>query len=376
VPQELLKAIGNNWTKGADLLKRFQAAPYGWSKDAIDASLVALLAVNAIKARLDGQPKSATDFSAQRTSLTRAEFQGEEVIITAEHRLGVAGLARKVLGLPAGAAIQQSELPAIVVQLLDALVRLADAAGGDAPRPIAPPAAHITALRELIGNERILRVYEQRERLAADFAAWSEWATAIQAREPRWTLLNELLARSAGLDPAVADGFRADAEAIRANRALLDDPDPVRSLLDRLATALRLRLRELHDALEADRAENTEALVAMPEWQRVSDDAKDTVLRDTGLLPLHLPEVGTDELLRDALTAMPLSAWADRRDAIPGRIAAAREKILKLLTPAAVRVTLPSTTLRTHEDIDRWVAAVGKLLKEKMGTGTDTPVIV
>ena len=144
----------------------------------------------------------------------------------------------------------------------------------------------------------------------------------------RWEHLNRLLDHGGGLPLTVQ--IRQQADAIRDHRSLINDPDPVRPLVDDLSSKLRERLLSLHDALEVERRARVAELVDMPEWHEISNEAKDSVLLNVELLPLGQPDVGDDAKLLDALRATPISTLEASLDAIPKRMERARAEILAL----------------------------------------------
>lgn len=368
VAREILHSA-SDWARGAELRKQFQASPYGWPQDAIDGALLALVADGKLRARYDGRPVSAKDLT--QPNISRAEFRVEEVMLTAAQRLELAGFAARVLGRQ----VRAEDVTEAVPQALDALLVLAGDAGGPAPRPAAPDAEYIEKLRGYAGNERLLEVWEQRERLAADAKDWSERRQKIAARWGRWEHLTRLLEQSTGLPEA--DAIREQANAIVKNRSLIDEPDPVKPLADQLSQALRDRLLALHRDLEDERKRRLGELIAMPEWSRVSDDAKDDVLRRVQLLPLDPPDVRDDDQLIAALRRTPLSTLAAARDAIPARMDQARAELVKLVSPnRVVPVKLPGTTITSRDDVEQYVALVRQTLLEQLGTDGKTTLTV
>lgn len=57
-----------------------------------------------------------------------------------------------------------------------------------------------------------------------------------------------------------------------------------------------------------------------------------------------------------SLASISLPEWQTRRDALSARFERARKDAEKLAEPTAIRVTLPSMTLRTELEVDEWLA--------------------
>jgi hypothetical protein len=211
--------------------------------------------------------------------------------------------------------------------------------------------------------------------LRADCSEWHERHQKIEARWPRWEHLNRLLEQSSGLE--IAHEIQEQVDAVRQNRSLINEPDPVKPIADALSQALRERLLQLHDDLEKERSARVGELVQMPEWQRISDDAKDDVLRQVELLPLTRPDVANDEKLLAALRLTPLTTLAATRDAIPERMIRARNQIIELLSPnAVVPVKLPSRTIKTAEDVEQYIQLIRQTLLARLGHDGKTTLIV
>ena len=368
VTQEILNAVGSG-KRGIDIRKQFEASPYGWPQDAIDGALVALVADGKLRATYDDRPVTAKDLT--QTIIGRAFFHVEEIILTTTQKLELLGMARMILGR----AMRTEELTEAIAEALDAMRALAQEAGGEPPRPERPSTAYIDELRGYGGNERLLRVWEQRERLKTDHTEWLDCKQKIERRWPRWERLVHLLEQSAGLPEA--DEIREQADAIRDNRSLIAEPDPVRPLSERLSQALRERLLELHEELEKERLRCIGELVRLPEWHRVSDETKDDILRKVQLLPLPKPDVGDDDKLIAALQRTPLTTLAAARDAIPERMDRARAELLRLVhQDKVISVKLPGATIKTPEDVERYVAQVRQTLLEQLGTDGKTTLVV
>ena len=218
-------------------------------------------------------------------------------------------------------------------------------------------------------------MWKQRLRLRDDFTAWKDRKKKIAEGFVRWEHLNRLLDHGGGLPLTVQ--IRQQADAIRDHRSLINDPDPVRPLVDDLSSKLRERLLSLHDALEVERRARVAELVDMPEWHEISNEAKDSVLLNVELLPLGQPDVGDDAKLLDALRATPISTLEASLDAIPKRMERARAEILALRTEnKVVQVKLPSRSIKTSADVDAYLAEVRQTLLKQLGNDGKVTLLV
>jgi hypothetical protein len=350
----------------------FGAPPWGWPQDAVDGALLALLAAEQLSARHEGKDVDAK--SLTRPNLSKADFRVPDVdeIPSADERINVIALVRTVLGLT---SVPPETLSEQTGRMLDALVTLAEEVSGDPPLPARDDLTLIDELRGLTGNRRVKRTAMHKPQLDKLFRDWSERKQKVAGRLTRWRQIERMLAHAGTLDAAAS--VREQVQAIRDNRALLEEPDPVRSLYDRLSTLLRERVSALHAEFEETRFRGHHELFRLPEWDRVSEDLQDRLLRQHQMLPHHQPDVSTDDKLLAALDQLPLSTLVAARDAIPQRVARIREEVVRSLRPEAVSVTLPRRTLHSPEEVDAWLRDVEELLKREMSQdGTTRPVIV
>jgi hypothetical protein len=197
-------------------------------------------------------------------------------------------------------------------------------------------------------------VYERREELLSSFKAWTQAREKIARRMPRWQTLQRLLHHANGL-PVVAQ-VKPQLEAIRVDRSLLTDPDPLSPLNQTLTAALRSALQAARLRLIETRDREMTVLEATQEWQRLQPGDRQRISATNMLVPVPELKIGTDDELLAALDAMPLSEWEDRAAALPGRVANARDEAIKLLAPKAVRVNPRKATLTSTDEVDQYLA--------------------
>ena len=95
VTRAITRSIGPGKT-GADVRKLFTASPYGWPQDTIDGALVALVADGKLRATRDSRSLISKDLN--QTTISRAEFRVEEIILTTAQKLSLAGAVGAILG--------------------------------------------------------------------------------------------------------------------------------------------------------------------------------------------------------------------------------------------------------------------------------------
>ncbi len=219
----LLTTVGSSGKKGSEVRSQFMGAGYGWPQDAVDGLLLALLNGGSLsatdKAGPAGDRQAAYAIADWRGDLRREGGAGDapEGLRTGpDDGTGAGGRGSRCD--PAGAAEVERELAAEV--------------SGPPPLPAKPDTGYIQALRAYSGNERLVHVYEARERLSADYEAWKVLRDRKPTRQERWRMLQDLLKHATQLP--LTEAIQARVDAIVAQRLLLDAVDPVKPLLDTL----------------------------------------------------------------------------------------------------------------------------------------------
>jgi hypothetical protein len=167
-------------------------------------------------------------------------------------------------------------------------------------------------------------------------------------------------------------------DAIATQRSLLRGTDPVAPLAAKLATALRQALRDLHARLSAAVEQAEATLASDATWSKLDAAAQSEIRREFGLGPPPSLAVATDDTLRQALDARPLSAWQADIDAVGERAAKALEEAARRLAAsdpnrAATTVAVRRGTLADEAAVRAWLDEHEEKLTEAVRKG---PVIV
>lgn len=343
---EVLRFLSAGQRPGKDVRTNFMTAPFGWAQDAVDGALYALVASGMVRARLNGAPVTAQ--SIAQNTIGSIVFQVENIVLAASVKIAVKGLGAK-LEVPVG-SLAEAEIP---IRLLDRLLALADAAGGEAPLPAAPSREIIRDLQGLTGNEQVQGIFDRKDELQGLAETWKALAAKKAGRLQAWNDLQALL-RHADEGPTKTD-VAAQAGAILASRTLLDDPDPVSPLVQRLADELRARYVAARDGYEHQRVGSLKALESDELWQRLERSQREQILRAASLDGRAASAVATTASLITALGQTAPRDWEDRIDALPSRVLKAREQAAKLLEPTTVPVRPPSATIRTEDELDAYL---------------------
>ncbi len=350
VCKEVLAAVSAGGTKGADLQKRFGAAPFGWPRDAINGAILTLLAAGNIRAAQDGKDLSGPK-ELPPTQIGKVTLYKEDEPPTMGQRLAVRGLLTAA-GIPYDNGKEGAQIPALLQLLKD----LAGRAGGPPPLPEPPDPSHLVALLALGGNQLFRTVADDSNRLSQDLERWRVADQQREKREAEWKELQRLLRHAADLSIAVT--VKPVAGAIHDGRQLLDDPDPVRPLLDELTDVLRGEVNQHAEDLANAQREAVQQLEAWSEWGQLDSHTRESLIEGASLVTAPAPEITTDAKLLEALDAVPLSAWQDRISLVPTRRDQARQRAAKQLEPESVSVTPPSATLKTCDELDQYLAGL------------------
>lgn len=359
--KEVLARTSGSGTKGSDLLRDLGDAPFGWPKDAIDGALLALFASGNIRAERDGHPVEGPK-ELPATQVSKATFFKEDEPPTKQEQLAVRGVLTE-----AKVPYTAGKEGAAISGLLQHVVDLAARAGGPPPLPEPPDTSHLDGIAALAGNQQVRSVAQHAEQLRQDIKAWSAAGAQRADREQAWRTLDRLLRHAASLD--LAASIKVQRDAVEADRLLMHDPDPVAPLIQELSDALRVAVLEAAKFAKDEQEKALADIRASAEWEQLDPADREPILATSGLSAAEIPTVASnDELLR-VLDATPLSAWAERRQAIPAKVAAARTAAAKKLEPKSVTVNVPAATLRTEAEVDTYLSGLRERLLQHIANG-------
>jgi len=219
---DILGFIGNGSKQGKDFRNNFMKAPCGWPQDAIDAMLMVLKLTDHI---------STTETSLNQRSIAQASFVKEVFTLTTKQKMAVRAVYQTL-----NISCKSGEESGKSTEFLAAIRKLTGRICGDAPKPESLDDSMITEAEHLDGNERLLRIAENKDVLKQNIEDWQKQAATITARMPEWELLTGL--KSVAPDTAEIKEIGLEIQTIRNDRMLLHEPDPVQGPLNRLAEFL------------------------------------------------------------------------------------------------------------------------------------------
>ena len=364
VASAIINFIGASKT-GLDIRKKFIAPPYGWPQDAIDGVLTTLLVSNHLSARINSNPLSLAEVDQKK--LGQATFRTESPVLTAVQKLAI----RKLFQDAGLTKITTNNELADAARFLECAKDIAAKAGGDAPAPAAPAAPEITALDTFSGNELLMELNDQRDTLLEKIKSWQTTGTEIDKRLPAFVMTEKLITHAVGL--ADQAEWSANLVAIRANRSLLDDPDPVSHVTKASGNALRADLSNVHKAYTDMFEAQTTRTSSNAAWQKLSDEKHRSLLSSAGALKRTAPVTGSDEQLLTALQTCSLANWQSQTDALAAQFDKALAAAIIEAEPKARRITLSAVTIHDLTELDAWLSKSKATVETALKNG---PVIL
>ncbi|MCP5252671.1 MAG: BREX system P-loop protein BrxC [Burkholderiales bacterium] len=353
--------------KGADIRTQFESSPYGWSRDAVDGGLQVLLVAGLIRAQ-DERGQTLDPKELERKTIGKVMFKVESATVTTIQRIQIRKLLQKV-----GLSAKQGEELVCIPQFLQKMVELADQAGGEAPKPARPNTTFLDEIRLTAGNEQLLALYNRRDELGSSIDSWTDLAERIAKRWPNWSVLKRLVAHASGFQDA--EVIQSHVSTIEQHRHLLENPDPVAPLISSLTQLFREELNRVQKLWQQHWEAGEQLLAADANWKQLEPEQKHALREPQGLTQDKVPQINVADTQStlNTLDRYPLTSLRDRIAAMDGRYQAIILEAAQLLEPKSQRARLPSSTMKTIDDVDQWLVQAEAVLKEQIKQG---PVIV
>ena len=366
VTAELYRTIGANWKKGSELYSTYTAPPYGWPKESLDACLAVLLQSGHVTARSGTQPVTLADLDQRKVA--QVEYKQQNPILTAAEKLRVKKLFQD-LGTP----FKPGQEEVAASEFTRGLRALAENAGGDAPAPDKPQPPILQELAGLQGNELLHALHSHADDISTFIIKWKALGSQVHERLPKFRVAMDLLEQAEAAKLAEASEMRTSLNAITSTRSLLDDPDPVISVLTTLRTTLRATLSDAVQQYDKTYQNELTKLEQQSIWASLPEQKKKTLLQSAGVHLLKLPETGTDEELLQALRSKKITDYQLEIEALPSRCHKAFEAAVQEAAPKARRVTLPTAQIANTEELDAWLLKTKEVIEKALKEG---PAIV
>jgi hypothetical protein len=350
--------------KGKEVRTYFEAAPYGWPRDAIDGALISLFATGQVTASQNSVSLKPKELDQNKVPVT--DFRTESTTIGVKDRLKLRGLFQT-----AGIPCKPNEEGTAAGQFLQKVLDLAKKAGGEPPMPEKPKTTHITDLQSMAGNEQLAGILQNHDLLKKNVEEWDTLAVLAERRLPSWQQFIQLLGHTEGL--TFADPIRSQADAITNDRRLLDKTDPLLDLIketvDGLRTTLTTAEKTYHSAYDKGMADLSKA----ENWQKLDEGKQQAILAETGLTRIEKGLTGNAEQVLISLGKVSLESWKTRTAALPQQFSEARRRADKLFEPKTQHIALSSGTLKTPEDVEAWIERTRNDLLNRIEDG---PIVI
>jgi len=358
---KLILSFIANGKQGSLIRENFEASPFGWSGDAIDGGLQALLIGGVIKTN-DENGRVIDPKDLERRAIGKSIFKVESTTVSTPQRIQIRKVFQKANIIATSG--QESES---VKQFLQFIQELASRAGGEEPKPSNPDISFINDIRLASGNEQLITIYNLKDTLIEAIDSWSDIAKKIELKWTNWERLLEII-NCAG-EVAIVHEVIPQIDAIKHQRRLLLEPDLIQPLIATLENALRSELTNLAGQYELEFLEELKKLESDASWNEIERETRDYIIFSCGIVRLEPLSVATfDELVR-TLKKHPISSWNDKINALKERFLKAREMAAKELEPKTQTISLPKRTLKSTEDIEDWISEVSGLLSESISKG-------
>ena len=346
---EILRFIGNSTKAGKDIRANFMKAPYGWSQDAIDTLIVLLK---------NTQHISTSEPDLKVPKINQATFKRETIVIGAKDKIAI----RKLMQDSGISCPPNQEIFAYSNDYIAKLKGLATRVSGDAPRPEPVNTQFIKEIENKEGNERLLEMLQQKDLLSAKFNEWTAKEKLIIKREPAWNLLVQLENLTTGANNL--EELKEQIEAIRANRLLLQEPDPVQPILDSLTEKLGNVLNHKKESFNALYDSKMAELQANEYFVKLTPEQKHAILVKHQILTKPEIKPLDAHALLNQLQKASLYVWDTKIAALSGQFQSALDDAIVLSAPKATTFSLPKRTISNQADIDTYIAELKAELED------------
>lgn len=350
--------------RGTDIRKKFEAAPTGWPRDAVDCALILLHRQGHIRATQNAQPVASG--ALDQAKIPSTDFRTENVRISSGDLLKLRGLFQA-----ADIKCESDEVAAKAPAFLDHAIMLADSAGGPPPLPEAPSTTALTDIQGVAGNEQLREILNQHDDLKKQLKQWATLAKLKQERLPEWELVSALAQHGASL--ANLKETHEELEQVRAKRLLLADQNPLSHLRTHVASALRQALKQAFDQHESTYKEQLSRLEGSAEWGKLKPEQQKELLNKVGLRPPEKQSTSSDDDLLNALNSCGLEQWNTRTQALSQQASNALLEASRLLEPKVQSVHLSSGTLKDEKEVKAWLKDKETELLSKIKKG---PIVI
>ncbi|MCK4345284.1 MAG: BREX system P-loop protein BrxC [Bacteroidales bacterium] len=350
---DILNFIGNASKQGKEIRANFIKSRFGWSQDAIDTMLVVLKLTDHI---------TTSETNLNQKTIAQASFKQESFTLTAVQKIEI----RKLYQV-AGIHCKSGEESRNSNEFLRKLDDLAEQTYGDAPKLESVDKSLIQEIENLDGNERLLKIFENKDQLKSDFELWTKQSETIGKRIPEWEILiglNRFATENKETKP-----IKEEIDAIRNERLILREPDPIQSPLSKMTDYLWNALNEYKKEYNRIWDEKMAELQTNEYWIKIQQEDKHRILVEQNILAKsEIKAYASSELLVQ-LNKISLDAWADKVSALLNKFQNAIDEAIKLCAPKAEPYNLPRRTIKNETELEAYLDELRKEIKSLLNNG-------
>jgi hypothetical protein len=141
-------------------------------------------------------------------------------------------------------------------------------------------------------------------------------------------------------------------------------------LISRASDLLRNALNQSYAAYAQQFTQGVQSLQTQADWVRLAAADQTAILEHTGLAAAEAaPAVGTLQELLQALAHCTPQRWAERQQAVAGKLQQAAAACAKKLEPTVQPYAAPARMVRTEVELDAWLAEVRLAVLAKLPSG-------
>lgn len=336
----ILNFIGNQSKTGREIRNHFSIAPYGWSQDAIDTILVNLKRTEHI---------SSSESDLKTGTINQATFKKEIHTLTATQKISI----RKLLQEAGINCPPNQDIFPYSNEFLDKLKVLAVHISGEAPKPERINTNFIKDISNKEGNERLLDMLNHKDELSEKFKDWTKKEEILRDREPDWENLNDL--KKLCPDSPDFGMIVTEIDAIRDNRLLFQEPDPIQPILTQLTEKLGNKLKEVVEKYLNQRQERMNVLQENEYFKKLSPEQKNSILMKNQLLTKYETKIHDAYNLAFQLQKISLDNWKTKISALQGQFDAALNEAIELSAPKATSFHLPKRTINNQAELEQYI---------------------
>ena len=225
-------------------------------------------------------------------------------------------------------------------------------------------------LAGLQGNDLLFKLFENHDVLSTLITNSKATSKKLAPRLIAFTETCSLVGHGAGL--AGVEDLEKNLNNIKLARTLLDDPDPVKPILQLIKEKLHQANKLASDLHAQTYQAELNKLQSHDAWQKLDNPSQESFIVSYSLGAPNKPNDDESNLL-NSLNNLPLKARNTETLALATKFNQLHDKAIEIITPKATTVPIPSATITNDAELEAWLSKVKKLVEGPLKNG---PVII